>query len=255
MKKIVTVILFVSLFLSCKNEIDCCVNPNINVQLNFTHNWNGSIINPSDFNDFKFTNENGETISIERLRYVISNIRLINGNESFTFSDYNLIDLGEQNGLILNLERPIFSGSYQLKFTFGFSDANNLDGSYQDLNSVSFNVPGMLGGGYHYMQFDGKYKTQNNLDANFNYHAIRAVNLADPNNLIFEDTSFEVDLGTVNIMNNAEITVSSNIAEWFRNPNTWNLNELNTVLMPNFEAQKMISANGKTVFSLGNIVQ
>lgn len=255
MKKIVTVILFVSLFLSCKNEIDCCVNPNINVQLNFTHNWNGSIINPSDFNDFKFTNENGETISIERLRYVISNIRLINGNESFTFSDYNLIDLGEQNGLILNLEQPIFSGSYQLKFTFGFSDANNLDGSYQDLNSVSFNVPGMLGGGYHYMQFDGKYKTQNNLDANFNYHAIRAVNLADPNNLIFEDTSFEVDLGTVNIMNNAEITVSSNIAEWFRNPNTWNLNELNTVLMPNFEAQKMISANGKTVFSLGNIVQ
>ena len=44
-----------------------------------------------------------------------------------------------------------------------------------------------------------------------------------------------------------------NIAEWFKNPTTWNLNELNTVLMPNFEAQKIMSANGKNVFSLGNV--
>ncbi|WP_431167850.1 MbnP family protein, partial [Tenacibaculum halocynthiae] len=81
-------------------------------------------------------------------------------------------------------------GVNNLNFTFGFSDADNIDGVYQDLNTVSFNVPGMLGGGYHYMQFDGKYKDTNNLDANFNYHAIRAVNRSDPNNLIFEDTSF-----------------------------------------------------------------
>ena len=46
-----------------------------------------------------------------------------------------------------------------------------------------------------------------------------------------------------------------NIAEWFKNPNTWDLNQLNTVLMPNFEAQKLISANGKSVFSLGDILQ
>jgi hypothetical protein len=46
-----------------------------------------------------------------------------------------------------------------------------------------------------------------------------------------------------------------NIAEWFKNPNTWDLNELNTVLMPNFEAQKMMSENGRSVFSLGDINQ
>jgi hypothetical protein len=46
-----------------------------------------------------------------------------------------------------------------------------------------------------------------------------------------------------------------NLAEWFKNPNTWNLNELNTVLMPNFEAQKMMSANGKSVFTLGQVTQ
>ena len=105
------------------------------------------------------------------------------------------------------------------------------------------------------MQFDGKYKDTNNLDANFNYHAIRAVNRSDPNNLIFEDTSFLVDFGSVTITNNATIEIKMNIAEWFKNPNTWDLNQLNTVLMPNFEAQKLISANGKSVFSLGDILQ
>ena len=130
-----------------------------------------------------------------------------------------------------------------------------LDGAYQDLNSTSFDVPGMLGGGYHFMQFDGKYKDTNNQDKNFNYHTIRAVNRTDPNNLVFEDTSFEVDIGTLSFINNSEITIKVNIAEWFKNPNKWNLNELNTVLMPNFEAQKMMSANGKTVFSLGDISQ
>ena len=44
-----------------------------------------------------------------------------------------------------------------------------------------------------------------------------------------------------------------NVAEWFKNPNTWNLNQLNTVLMPNFEAQKMMNLNGRSVFSLGEV--
>lgn len=253
MKKLISLFLLIAAFSSCKEETECCVNPTVNIMLKFTHNWDGTPLNSSDFNTFKFTTQNGELISINRLRYVLSNIRLINGNDVFTFSDYNLIDLGEEKGLTLNLPEKIFAGSYQLKFTFGFADIDNKDGVYQDLNSVSFDVPGMLGGGYHYMQFDGKYKDTNNADANFNYHAIRAVDRTDPNNLVFQDTSFEVDLGTLSFINNSEILIKANIAEWFKNPNTWNLNELNTVLMPNFEAQKLMSANGKTVFSLEDV--
>ena len=254
MKKIISLFLIIAAFSSCKNETECCVNPTINITLKFTHNWDGISITKSDFNNFKFTTKNGESISIERLRYVISKIRLINGSEVFTFNDNNFIDLGEEKGLSLNLPEKIFAGSYQLKFTFGFTDADNTDGIYQDLNTANFSVPAMLGGGYHFMQLDGKFKNTNNTETGFNYHAIRAVDRTDPNNLIFEDTSFEVDLGTLSFTKTAEITIEANIAEWFKNPNTWNLNELNTVLMPNFEAQKMMSANGKTVFSLGDII-
>ena len=244
MKKIFWLLFIIFSFSTCeKNEIDCCVNlDTLNVTLKFTHNWDGVPVTASDFNDFKFRTANGESISIEKLRYVLSKIKLVNGNEEFTFSNYNLINIGEEKGLSLNLPEKIFPGSYQLKFTFGFSDSDNKDGVYQDLNSVSFNVPGMLGGGYHYMQFDGKYKDTNNQDAGFNYHAIRAVDRSDPNNLVFEDTSFDVDLGTVSFISSSKIIIKVNIAEWFKNPNKWDLNELNTVLMPNFEAQKLMSA-------------
>ena len=246
-KYLYLILIYLITFSSCKDELDCCVFPEqLEVTLNFTHNWNGTKITNQDFNQLKFTNQNGEKISVERLRYLISNISLIGSK------NYLLVDFGENSGTSITVS-VLTPGSYDIKFRFGFSDEDNKDGIYQDLNSTSFNVPGMLGGGYHFMQFDGKYTTNNNQESSFNYHVIRAVDITDTNNLKFENTSFEVNLGTVMILNNTEIEIKMNLAEWFKNPNTWNLNELNTVLMPNFEAQKMMSANGKSVFSLGEI--
>jgi type 1 fimbria pilin len=230
-------------FSSCDNEEE-----NGMITLKFTHNWDGIPVTNQDFNDLKFTNANGEKVSIERFRYLISNINIINSK------NYLLVNLKDNSGTEITIT-DLQKGTAALKFTFGFEDADNIDGIYQDLNSVSFNVPGMLGGGYHFMQFDGKYKDINNQDANFNYHAIRAVDKTDPDNLVLQDTSFEVNLGIIEIANSTTVEIKVNIAEWFTNPNTWNLNELNTVLMPNFEAQKMMSANGKSVFSLGKVTQ
>ena len=45
------------------------------------------------------------------------------------------------------------------------------------------------------------------------------------------------------------------IAEWFKGPNTWDLNQLNTVLMPNSAAQILMYENGRNVFSLVSVTQ
>ena len=71
--------------------------------------------------------------------------------------------------------------------------------------------------------------------------------------MVLQDTSFKVNLGKVTIKNNTVVEIKMNISEWFKNPNTWNLNILNTVLMPNFNAQLLMSENGKSVFSLGTV--
>ena len=240
-------LLIVCSFNSCKEETECCVFPEQEkVTLNFTYNWDGVPVTSLDFNQKKFINANNDTLSIERLRYLVSNISLINAKNYFLIA---VTDNAATSSMLLDIN----PGVQHLKFRFGFSDEDNTDGVYPDLNSANFNVPEMLGGGYHYMQFDGKFITDTQTEESFNYHAIRAIDSSNPDNINFVDTSFEVDLGNINTTNTTKIEIKMNLAAWFKNPITWNLNELNTVLMPNFIAQKQMNLNGKSVFSLGEI--
>jgi hypothetical protein len=141
-----------------------------------------------------------------------------------------------------------------VSFTFGLDNEDNSE-NLIDLNSESFNVPENLGGGYHYMQLDGKYINSNMEEQGYNYHAIRAVDNPGPNPTFPQDTFFSVDLGSIEINNNVEIEVEMNIAEWFKTPNLWDLNVLNQMLMPNSSAQILMYQNGQNVFSLGNVSQ
>jgi len=257
MKIRLLVILCLSFFIrSCSDDSDIVIEP-VAITLNFSHAWQDTEITSADFNDIKFPNANGEELSIERLRYLISEITLTHESGVVTtLDDYTLVDVTNSENLSLTTSATILPGNYTgISFRFGFSNDNNTDGVYQDLNTASFNVPGMLGGGYHYMQFDGKYLDTNSAEAPFNYHAIRAVDITDPNNLVFQDTSFQVSLGEIIVGNNTNVNIQMDIYEWFSTPNLWDLNVLNTVLMPNSDAQVLMSQNGTSVFSLVNIIQ
>jgi hypothetical protein len=243
-------------FTACDTDTNGETSVSLNTSFKFTHNWDGEDLDNTDFNSFQFTNENGEVVSIERLRYVISDIVFTGSSgEQLNFNVYNLVDVTNDEGLIYDLPFLIPPGNYtNVAFTFGFDNEDNAQ-NYLDLNAASFNVPEALGGGYHYMQFDGKYLDMNDEAKPFNYHAIRAVDPTGPSLVFPQDTFFTVNLGPISISGDAEIEVKTNLAEWFKNPNTWDLNELNTVLMPNAEAQIKMYENGKAVFSLGQIVQ
>ncbi|KAB1160775.1 hypothetical protein F7018_02560 [Tenacibaculum aiptasiae] len=247
--------LFLSLLLlSCSSDNDEPIKE-VTIKLNFTQNWDGTAIEKSDISNTEFTNKAGTKLTIDKLRYLISRITLTDGNQNATvFDGYKLVDVSNVDDLTHTLPQKISEGSYKLTMTFGFNNDDNKDGIHKDLND--FSVPQMLGGGYHFMQMDGKYLNSKNIKSPFNYHAIKAVDNTDPANLKFEDTFFTVELGTILVTNNATIEIRMNVAEWFKNPNEWDLNTLNTSLMSNFNAQKLMAANGKIgVFSLGNISQ
>ncbi|WP_299521498.1 MbnP family protein [Winogradskyella sp.] len=223
----------------------------------FSHDWDGTPVSSSDFNNFIFTNANGETISIERLRYVISDIIFTaNSGEALSINGHNLVDVTNDEGLSYTLPSTIPIGTFvNVSFTFGLDNEDNSQ-NLLDLNSANFNVPDVLGGGYHYMQFDGEFINSNMEEMGFNYHAIRAVDASDPDNLVFpEDTFFTVNLGSIPITSATEIEIKMNIAEWFKNPNLWDLNVYNQMLMPNATAQILMSENGRNVFSLGEVTQ
>lgn len=241
---------------ACDGGSDDAPSVSLTPSFRFTHNWDGETLTSADFNTFQFTTENGDVISIERLRYVISHIVFTGSSgERLEFNVHNLVDVTNDEGLVYTLPFFIPATNYSnVSFTFGFNNEDNYQ-NYPDLNAASFNVPDMLGGGYHYMQFDGKYLDENDEDQAFNYHAIRAVDNPGMTPSFPQDTFFTVNLGPMSIGSDPEIEIKANLAEWFKNPNTWDLNELNTVLMPNSEAQIMMYENGQSVFSLGTITQ
>ncbi len=249
------VLLFVlTIFWSCSDNSDIVVQP-IGVTFNFSHSWNGTDVTRLDFNELEFMTENEDTLSIERLRYVLS--EFVFTHESgvvTTIEGYNLVDLTNEENLSFATSETILPGTYTVTFRFGFSDAANQDGVYADLNVANFNVPTVLGGGYHYMQFDGTFLDTDGDEMPFNYHAIRAFDTSGTNDP--QDTSIEVSLGTIEVLDgNTNINVQADLYQWFSTPNLWDLNELNTMLMPNYDAQLLMSQNGTNVFSLVDVTQ
>ncbi|MDG1731006.1 MAG: hypothetical protein P8I04_14230 [Algibacter sp.] len=235
--------------LSCSEDNDDKVSQ-ANITLNFSHNWDGTPVTNADFNTIKFTNAFGNQLSIERLRYLISKVIFYKTDGSQTVLDgYNLVDVTNNENLSFTSITSVATGSYtNVTFTFGFNNEDN-NGNYPDLNT-SWIVPEMLGGGYHYMQFDGNFLNASNQEQGFNYHAIRAADNPGPNPTFPQDTFFNVSLGAITISTNTTFNIEMNIAEWFKTPNTWDLNQLNSSLMANSDAQIKMFENGQNVFSL-----
>ncbi|AUS05569.1 MbnP family protein [Pseudotamlana carrageenivorans] len=251
-KTLATTCLLCMILCSCHKDLDDDVFPT-SVTFNFNHSWDDTHVTASDFNSLEFTNAHGELLSISKLRYLISRITFEKPNgEYFTFDDYFLVDLSQENTLSLTPNNTIPPGEYShVYFTFGFNNEDNYM-NYTDLNSASWNVPEMLGGGYHFMQLEGKFIDATNTETGYAYHYIRAVNNTQ-SPLVFEDTFFTVDIGAINLIQSTNFNINMNISEWFKNPNTWDLNQLNNRLMPNFDAQIMMYQNRQNVFSLESV--
>lgn len=253
MKKsiILTALLFI--FFSCGEDSDDNSVAEVFTTFEFTHNWDGALISNINFNAIQYTNANGELLSIERLRYVVSDIVFTNDEQTIELDIHNLIDVTNDK-MVFTPQESIPPGTYDVSFTFGLDNEDNSE-NIADLNSANFNVPENLGGGYHYMQLDGKFINSNMEEQGYNYHAIRAVDNPGPNPTFPQDTFFQVNLGSIDLSANTEIEVEMNIAQWFKEPNLWDLNVLNQMLMPNSQAQILMFQNGQNVFSLGDVSQ
>lgn len=253
MQRIILIILVLFMFTSCNKDKDVS---QVQITFKFSHNWDGTAVSNANFNSIIYTNANGEDLSISKLRYLISKITFKKSSgETFILDGYNLVDVTNNTNQSFTPITTIPDGDYsKVSFTFGFDNDDNYNENYIDLNSASWNVPELLGGGYHYMQLEGKFIDNTTTETGYAYHTIRAVDNSGATQ-VFQDTFFEVDVGAVNITNNATFNIEMNIAEWFKNPNTWDLNVLNQMLMPNSSAQIMMYENGQNVFNLESVNQ
>jgi hypothetical protein len=223
-----------------------------NITFTFTHNFGGTPVSASTFNQFNYVNANDDTLSLSKLRYLISDVRLYKANgDSIVIDGYNLVDVTNSAGMsyvtATNIPHDTYTG---VSFIFGFDSVDNL-GNYLDLNATNWNWPSGLGGGYHFMQMEGMYK-ELGYDSLYAYHQ----GTAKVSTGVYELNHFKADLAGVTLSKlHVNVEVKMDIAEWYQNPNLWDLNVYHSTLMPNYTAQKMMQANGATVFSLGTVTQ
>ena len=253
MKKNSILVFFISV-LGCSDNQAPPVNLTT-LTFTFNHQWDDTVVTSNDFNQIQYTTENGDQLSIERLRYLISDVTFTSSQgENLNLDSFFLVDL-TTDSVTFSTTTLIPEGVYNsVSFTFGFDNEDNYE-NYPPLNAASFNVPQMLGGGYHFMQLDGRFINSNDQEQGFSYHAIRAVDNPGENPTFPQDTFIIVNLGSITVTRSTTITVDCNLAEWFKSPNTWDLNQFNSELMSNSAAQIMMFQNGQNVFSLGSVSQ
>ena len=217
--------------------------------LNFKQNWDGQNVTIDDFGTTEFSNENGEVLKIQKLRYLISKVVLHSDDaEDLELDGYNLVDLSDSNTLSVVRNAEVQDTTYtRISFVYEFNEEDNITNEYVDLNTASWNWPGMLGGGYHFMQFEGTFTNTNTVNPlPFAYHN----GTARVSDGVFEQNFITVTVDDIDITGNAVIDLKMNLAEWFKNPKTWDLNVLNTGLMGNYDAQREMNENGQSVFSV-----
>ena len=126
---------------SCSEDNDDNLKPQALTTFTFSHNWDEAPVTNINFNALNYSNANGEVLSIERLRYVISDITFTtSNNEIIVLDNYNLVDVTNNNNLSFSPQTLIPTGTYSVSFTFGLDTEDNAE-NYLDLNSESFNVP------------------------------------------------------------------------------------------------------------------
>jgi hypothetical protein len=220
------------------------------ITVDFNHYWGNEKVTSADFNTTRFTNENNDTQTISKLKYLISNLTLHKANgESIKLSDYYLVDLAGLNSNTSITVSDVPVGDYSsVSFTFGFNEDDNIGGVYLDLNSALWNWPSMLGGGYHFMQFEGKYGATGTENP-YAYHMGTARVSMD----VFEQNYFDVSINGFTMGEETSAEIKMDISEWFKDTYTWDLSVYDTPLMTNYDAQLLMNQNGQTVFSLGEI--
>lgn len=240
---------------SCDKDEDdepCPVKQSYSATIDFKHVVDATPLQLNAANS-PYTNAMGQKYNITRLRYLVSDITFNKANgESFTINEYHLVDFTDTTTFIFKPNAKVPEGDYSsISYTFGFDKEDNVSGAYGDLNIVNWNWPAMLGGGYHYMQMEGKYLDSTSTEKFFAAHLGTARKMT-ATDTTFENNEFTTTLANsaINVKSNIEFEMTFNVNEWFKNPTLWDFNVYNAPLMPNYNAQKLMNINGPSVFSV-----
>lgn len=248
-----TYVIFALSLTACHPSSDERVNDALT--LNFRFEVDG---NPLIQDTLCYVNAAGNRYEVNEIKYFISDVQLVRANGdvvSLAEKDaVHYVDMDKPNTLSWTIHSELPIGDYtSVLFTFGLSQARNVSHYFTDPPESLMSWPEPLGGGYHYLQINGKWLSNGTLNP-FNFHTgIGQERDSLGNVTAFVDNSFEVQLKDVPFDITQEptsLTLTMNVNRWFTSPIDYDFEVFGGSIMQNQRAQEVIKQNGNDVFTL-----
>jgi hypothetical protein len=191
-----------------------------------------------------YRNAAGNEYGISRLEYIVSDVYLErdDGTRTLVAAQHyrNAFDSATRS-----FSARVDGGSYSaLVFTFGIDGERNQTAALpnsEEYNNMAWPVP--MGGGYHYMRFEGLYNGGDTA-ASFLTHTgpsggnDYSIDIALPIALAIDGDHWELE-------------VVMDLNQWYEGPITYDLNGSGPI-MGKPDIQVILQSNGASVFSLGH---
>jgi hypothetical protein len=225
------------------------------LELFFTHTINNAAVL---FNERTYTNTAGNQYQVNEIKYFISKITLTDLEEKSVIitqdAGIHYVDCSLEKTLKWNIY-SIPLGRYKaVSFVFGLDENDNQSNRFVNPPECNFSWPESLGGGYHYMQINGKFRNNEGDLQNMNIHT-GIGQIYDENNNVkeFVQNYFTVTIPihcSVYADYSSHITLNMEIQRWFDTPNLYNFDDFGTGIMQNQKAQELLKENGGNVFTM-----
>ncbi len=224
--------------------------------LSFQHVVDG---NPITFDTMIYQNEAGNPYLVSEIQYFVSDFTLWKNGQALLLDkdeDIHYVDTDIPSSLYYNPSDNIYEGDYDsLTFVFGITKEKNRSFMFVNPPESYMFWPEHLGGGYHYMKLNGKWRDTNDVVQPFNFHLGIGQTYDDQGNITgFVQNYFTVHLraSSFKIVNGltTKAVITMHVDEWFKDPNTFDFNYWGGHIMENQQAMRAAIENGHNVFSI-----
>jgi hypothetical protein len=231
------------------------------IVFSFDHRVNGQ---PLKEDEMLYTNAAGNEYLITEVKYFISDITFYRNDGSKKvigdWKDIFYVDENIPETKTIRFYDNIPAGTYDsITFIFGISQEKNKSYMYVNPPEVNMFWPEVLGGGYHYMMINGKWKDTTGVNMPFNFHlGIGQLYKGDDYNVdsiyAFVQNYFTISLPgssfTIADKDTVTFQLTMNIENWFQNPHVFDFNQWGGAIMQNQHAMQVVKENGWDVFSI-----
>ena len=264
MNRIVVILLFISFsFISCIKNEDYETEVKVNAGT-LTFDFKHTVDNMQLQKDtMLYYNAAGNKYSISEIKYFISEVVLYHNGQKFTIQNWkwqHYVDIDIPSTLTWQVFDKIDENKYDsLAFIFGIRSEKNKSFMFVNPPEVNMMWPDVLGGGYHYLMINGKWKKPDNSERFFNFHLgigqiYDGTTFSVDSIKRFVDNSFRVSFPKASFRmvkdKNIKLIFTMNLNSWFTSPNIYNHDYWGGDIMQKQSAMQAGKENGYDVFSI-----